>query len=81
LIEAFASGVPVVATAVGGVAAGAGDAAILVAPDDAEAAADAVTRVTTDPALRDRLIAAGFRNAREHTLESEIRRVAEFIAR
>ncbi len=81
LIEAFASGVPVVATAVGGVGAGAGDAAILVEPEDAPAAADAVSRVAADPALRDRLVAAGFRKAREHTLDREVRRVADFMGR
>jgi glycosyltransferase involved in cell wall biosynthesis len=81
LIEAFASGVPVVATAVGGVPAGAGDAAILVEPEDAAAAAEAVSRVATDDALRDRLVAAGFRKAREHTLEREVRRVADFMSR
>jgi glycosyltransferase involved in cell wall biosynthesis len=81
LIEAFASGVPVVATAVGGVPVGVGDAAILVAPEDAPAAADAVGRLATDAALRDRLIAAGLRKAREHTLEREVRRVADFMGR
>jgi glycosyltransferase involved in cell wall biosynthesis len=79
LIEAFASGVPVVATAVGGVRAGVGDAAVLVEPEDAQAAADAVGRLAADSELRERLIAAGFRTAREHTRELEIRRVAEFM--
>lgn len=81
LIEAFASGVPVVATAVGGVPAGVGDAALLVEPEDAPAAADAVRRVAADATLRDRLIAAGFRKARDHTLDREIRRLADFMGR
>jgi glycosyltransferase involved in cell wall biosynthesis len=79
LIEAFASGVPVVATAVGGVPAGVGDAALLVEPESAAAAAEAVTRVADQPQLRSELVAAGLRKAREHTLESEIQRVAEFL--
>ena len=42
LIEAFAARLPTVATDVGGVAALAGDAAVLVAPGAARAAADAL---------------------------------------
>jgi len=80
LIEAFASGVPVVATAVGGVAEAAGDAALLVAPDDAPAAAAAVLSTGRDPELRRRLVAAGLERARRHTLEAEVARVARFIA-
>src|SRR5579875_7644 len=79
LLEAFASGVPVVATAVGGVAAGAGGAALLVAPDDARAAACALERVAADPTLRARLIRAGLEQARAHTLEREIARTAAFL--
>lgn len=79
LMEAFASGIPVVATAVGGVPAAVGEAALLVPPGDADAAADAVTRVASDAVLRRRLVRAGFEHARRHTLEREIERVAEFI--
>ncbi|MHB8235174.1 MAG: glycosyltransferase, partial [Solirubrobacteraceae bacterium] len=49
LVEAFASGLPAVATAVGGVAAAAGDAALLIEPQDAGAAAEALERNATDP--------------------------------
>jgi glycosyltransferase involved in cell wall biosynthesis len=79
LIEAFASGVPVVATAVGGVRLAAGGAALLIGPDDARAAADAVERIASDAELRTRLIQAGFEKVRGHTLESEIARVSDFI--
>ena len=41
LLEAFAAGTPVVATAVGGVPEAAGDAALLIPPGDADAAAAA----------------------------------------
>jgi glycosyltransferase involved in cell wall biosynthesis len=81
LIEAFASGLPVVATAVGGVADAAGDAAILVPASDAGAAADALMKIATDEGLRHELIAEGFARARAHTLDAEVARVAEFIAR
>lgn len=80
LFEAFAAGLPVVATDVGGVAAAAGDAALLVAPGDAERPAAELARIAADPALRERLVHAGLRRVREHTLEAECRRVAEFLA-
>ncbi len=81
LIEAFASGVPVVATAVGGVRAAVGDAALLIAPEDPGAAAAAAQRIAADAGLRGRLERTGFATARRHTLEGETARVAEFIDR
>jgi len=80
LFEAFAARLPVVATEVGGVAAAAGDAALLVPPGDAERPAGELARIAADPALRDRLAAAGVARVREHTLEAECRRVVEFLA-
>jgi glycosyltransferase involved in cell wall biosynthesis len=80
LVEAFASGLPVVATAVGGVPAAAGDAALLVAPDDAAASAEALKRIVDDAQLRERLIAAGLQRASEGTLEVAGERLAEFLA-
>lgn len=79
LFEAFAAGAPVVATAVGGVPAAAGDAAVLVGPDNAVAAADAVQRVIADPELRERLVRAGHERVRPRTLESESERVLAFL--
>jgi glycosyltransferase involved in cell wall biosynthesis/GNAT superfamily N-acetyltransferase len=60
LMEALALGLPVVATAVGGVAEAMhnGDDALLVPPRDATALADALQRVLTDASLRQRLAAA-----------------------
>jgi glycosyltransferase involved in cell wall biosynthesis len=79
LIEAFASGLPVVATAVGGVATGVGDAALLVPPGNAEAAADALRRITSEPELRERLIEAGLDRARQLTIEAQSGRLARFL--
>ena len=79
LVEAFACGLPVVATAVGGVPAGVGDAALLIPPGDAPAAAAALNRIGREPALRDRLSAAGRERARDQTLESQTQRVVDFL--
>lgn len=79
LFEAFASGLPVVATAVGGVAAAADGAALLIEPDDADAAARALQRIAEDPSLRDQLVSHGLAQARRHTLEAETARVVAFI--
>jgi glycosyltransferase involved in cell wall biosynthesis len=78
LIEAYASGLPAVATAVGGVRA-LGDCSLLIPPDDAGAAAAAVQRLVGDPALRERLVSAGLRYAAELTLEGEAAAVARFV--
>ena len=80
LIEAFASGVPVVATAVGGVAEAAGDAALLIPPRDAPAAVQALTQIAGGAELRAGLIDRGLALALRHTLESETARVAAFIS-
>ena len=82
LYEAMGSGLPVVATDVGGVAEAlrGGEAGLLVAPGDATAIADAVRRLADDPELRDRLARRGLEIASAITIESETSRVADFIA-
>jgi phenylacetate-CoA ligase len=79
LIEACASGLPIVATDVGGVGA-LGSAAILVPPGDAAAAAQAATTIVEDSELRQALIDAGNRYAAAHVLDAEVSRVAAFIS-
>ena len=61
VLEAMAAGLPVVATAVGGVAEAVvdGETGILVAPADPEALAAALERLVEDVELRQRLGAAG----------------------
>ncbi len=78
LIEAYASGLPSVATAVGGVRS-LGDCSVLVEPGDASAAAAAVEGLVGDEGVRERLIAAGLSRARQATIEVEAARVASFI--
>jgi glycosyltransferase involved in cell wall biosynthesis len=79
LVEAFASGLPVVATAVGGVSEAAEGAAVLIPPADAGAAVAALQRVAADPELRAELVDRGFQLAERHTLDVESARVAAFI--
>jgi glycosyltransferase involved in cell wall biosynthesis len=79
LVEAFAQGLPVAATAVGGVAAAVGGSALLIPPGNARAAAAALDRIAAEPALRERLVSAGLAHARDHTLEAECARVAAFL--
>jgi glycosyltransferase involved in cell wall biosynthesis len=74
LYEAFSAGLPVVGTDVGGVGAAAGEAALLVRPGDAAAMARAVARLD-DPLVRRRVVDAGLRRAREHTIERESARL------
>jgi glycosyltransferase involved in cell wall biosynthesis len=81
LFESFAAGLPVVATAVGGVPEAVGEDVLLVPPGDPDAAARALERVGSDEELRRRLVKGGLERLRAHTLESECARVAEFMAR
>jgi glycosyltransferase involved in cell wall biosynthesis len=81
LVEALASGTPIVATDVGGVgpALEDGGAGLLVPPSDRGALVRAVLELTDDPGLRARLVARGLELARERTLEAEAARVAAFL--
>jgi glycosyltransferase involved in cell wall biosynthesis len=81
LLEAFSAGLPVVATDVGGVAGAAGDAALLVPPGDAGAAAAALGRLAAEPATAIGLAERGLALARDHALEAETGRVAALLAR
>jgi glycosyltransferase involved in cell wall biosynthesis len=80
IVEAFASSLPVVATAVGGVPAAAEGAALLVQPRDAAAAAAALERIAAEPELRERLAAAGYERASAGTIEAASAHVLDFLA-
>jgi glycosyltransferase involved in cell wall biosynthesis len=80
LFEAFAAGVPVVATAVGGVPdAVAGGAALLVPPGELEPPVAALERLAADPEERRRLVERGLERVRSHTVEEEVGRLAAFL--
>lgn len=79
LFEAFAAGLPVVATAVGGVAEAAGDAALLIPPGEPEPPVEALLRIAGEPGLRARLASRGLERVRATTLEAETARLATFI--
>ncbi len=77
-LEAQAAGCAVVATNVGGIpdVVQDGVTGLLVAPDNPQAAADAISRVMHDPALRQTLAAAGIENARKYDWGEIARRYA-----
>jgi glycosyltransferase involved in cell wall biosynthesis len=80
LLEAFAARLPVVATAVGGVPDVVEGHGLLVAPDDAEAAARALRQLAGDAELREQLVERAVSEVRDHTVEAESTRLASFLA-
>jgi glycosyltransferase involved in cell wall biosynthesis len=81
IVEAFAAGVPVVATDVGGVAEAFGDTVRLIPAGDADAAAGALREIVADPRLREELVRGGHDQAAARTADIEVERVAEFLRR
>lgn len=77
-VEAMASGAPVVAANRGALPETCGDAALLVEPE-AEPFAEALERVASDDALRERLRAAGLERAARYTWQRSAERVDELI--
>jgi L-malate glycosyltransferase len=79
LMEALALGLPVVATAVGGVAEELTDGvdALLVPPRDSEALATAIERVVTEPELRAKLSAAAAAKAVEYDVRVAVKRLEQ----
>ena len=83
LLEAMAAGTPVIASAIEGYrnVARADRDALLVPPGDVDALRDALRRVFDDPALRDRLVAAGRERAEEFSMARLAERYLELYER
>jgi len=79
VVEAMHLGVPVVARDATAVAETAAGGALLLDDMSPMAVATAVHRVLSDHAVRDNLVAAGQRRARDFTLERGRRRWAEAV--
>jgi glycosyltransferase involved in cell wall biosynthesis len=73
LIEAMASGTPIIASTGGSLPEIAGNAALLVAPDDVGGLKDALLRICSDTELRDGLIARGRMRSQLFTWEAAAR--------
>jgi glycosyltransferase involved in cell wall biosynthesis len=81
VVEAWARGIPVVASRAASLAELAGDAALMVAPLDVEAWARALTELAASPARRDALRAAGTRRVGDYSFDAAAARaVAAFAA-
>jgi glycosyltransferase involved in cell wall biosynthesis len=81
LLEAMASGLPIVTTKVAGIPSLITHEinGLLVEPS-ASALADAVERLIADPTLRRRLIANGYNTARRYTLEAQAERMMQSVS-
>ena len=82
ILEAYANGLPVVASRVGGIPdIVSEDNGILVPPEDSSALAAAIRRILTDDAYRQRLVYNNLQFARERTMEAQARRLSKHVRR
>lgn len=77
MVEAMASGLPVITSGAGGLAEAAGDAAIVVGGRETEPYVAALCRVAANPDLRRQLIEKGREHARRFRWDETARRTAE----
>lgn len=80
VVEAMACGVPVVTSNVSSLPEVAGDAAILVNPEDAEEIASGICNILTDDGIYKNLQERGFRQAGKFTWESCAKKTLEAIS-
>jgi len=81
LFEAMAAGLPIVATAIGGVSEvlGRGSRGLLVPPGDAPAILTALDRLRGDPDLRRSLVAAASDYVGTQTRQAQAKNIAQFL--
>jgi glycosyltransferase involved in cell wall biosynthesis len=80
VVEAMASGTPVVTSGAGSLREVAGEAALIVDPLDVEAIAEAIARIASDRELRASLRTRGLARAAEFTWDRSATRLAEIYA-
>lgn len=80
VIEAMACGTPTITTNASSLPEAAGDAALLVPPDDITALADALSSLLTNPAQRNELAARGQAQARQFSWDDTARHTAAVYA-
>jgi len=79
VLEALAAAVPTACSSIEPLAGIAANAALQFDPNDRRAIADAMERLVSDDALRDRLIAAGPRRAAQFTWRDAASRTLEAL--
>jgi glycosyltransferase involved in cell wall biosynthesis len=77
VLEAMAHGCPVITTNVSSLPEVAGDAAILVNPDDAGAIANAMVRLVKEPGLREQMIEKGLEQSKKFSWELSARKTID----
>lgn len=80
-VEAMACGCPVISSAAGSLQEVVGDAARIIDPKDVMSIAQALSDIASDESLRQRLIAAGFVNARRFDWDSNAAEVLRVYAK
>jgi glycosyltransferase involved in cell wall biosynthesis len=80
ILEAMACGTPVVTSSVSSMPEVAGDAALLVSPEDTDALAQALWRLIDEQDLRNDLRTRGFEQARRFSWRSSAKRLLEIYA-
>jgi glycosyltransferase involved in cell wall biosynthesis len=80
ILEAMASGVPVITSNVASMPEVAGDAAILIDPHDPKAIAEGIARILAEDRLRQDMIQKGLARARRFTWDSVAQQTLEVYA-
>ena len=81
VLEAMASGTPVITSKAGSLEEIAGDAALYVDPQDASAIGDAILAIINDPARRSTLVAAGHARVGRYSWAAAARQTIEIYER